>query len=525
MSAILRAVLSMSAVNALSRVTGYLRTVVMAAVLGTGVVANAYAVSNGIASLIYELFLGGILYQIFIPLLVERMTIHGEEDARRLTNALLTVILPLLAAVALLGIVFAEPLVNLATDWTGSEELSAETAQETVDLTVFFFRFFVLYIFFLGLGSVLTGVLNAHRRFFLPTFAPVLNNLFAMACFGGYALLAPRNPEAAVYLLAAVTFGVAVMALVLIPSAWRLGYRLRLVFGHPALLPAVKLAGPMLVFVAASVGVQYVAQLLSTAFNAAPQLYYAFTVFSLPYGVFVIAIETAVMPELSEKHARGDAEGYRDTLSFGLRTMAFIVVPSSVGLIALANPTIGLLYERGNFTPEDTALVANLLIAYSVGLLAYAGYFLLVRAFYSRQNTKIPALLNIVLFAFYAVLAYGLSSMLGVAGVALAYSVASAVFALIGLAAMRREIRRIDGQRLLRSLAKILAAGAAMYVVAWSGTTLLGVGSGFLERVVILTIVGSVSLAAYLGVAFLLNAEELKSVLALWRRRVTEAEG
>ena len=195
MSAILRAVLSMSAVNALSRITGYMRTVVMAAVLGTGVVANAYAVSNGIASLIYELFLGGILYQIFIPLLVERMTIHGEEDARRLTNALLTVILPLLAVVALLGIVFAEPLVNLATDWTGSEELSAKTAQETVDLTVFFFRFFVLYIFFLGLGSVLTGVLNAHRRFFLPTFAPVLNNLFAMACFGGYALLAPRNPE------------------------------------------------------------------------------------------------------------------------------------------------------------------------------------------------------------------------------------------------------------------------------------------------------------------------------------------
>src|SRR5919202_1314637 len=98
MVAILRAVLSTSVATALSRVTGYARTMVMAAVLGTGIVANAYGVSNGIANLIYELFLGGILYSTFIPLLVERMTIHGEEDAQRLTNALLTLILPLLAA-------------------------------------------------------------------------------------------------------------------------------------------------------------------------------------------------------------------------------------------------------------------------------------------------------------------------------------------------------------------------------------------------------------------------------------------
>src|SRR5919202_3455974 len=120
MAAILRAVVSMSAINALSRATGYLRAMVYAAVLGTGAVANAYGASNGIANLIYELFLGGILYSMFVPLLIERIPNHGEEAARRLTNALLTVDLPLLAAVAVLGIIFAEPLVNLTTDWTGS---------------------------------------------------------------------------------------------------------------------------------------------------------------------------------------------------------------------------------------------------------------------------------------------------------------------------------------------------------------------------------------------------------------------
>ena len=522
MSAILRAVLSMSAINALSRATGYARTMVMAAVLGTGVVANAYGASNGIANLIYELFLGGILYSTFIPILVERITTHGEEDARRLTNALLTLILPLLTAVALLGIIFAEPLVTLSTNWTGSEDLSAEAARETLDLAVFFFRFFVVYIIFFGLLSILTGILNAHRRFFLPTFAPVVNNLIAIALFLGYALLAPENPTAAVYLLAATTLGVATMALMLLPTVWRLGYRMRPVFGHPSLLPAMRLAGPVLIFTAGSIGVQFVGQLLATSYNAVPQLYFAFTVFSLPYGIFVIALETALMPELAERYAREDEEGYRETLSFGLRTMIFIMVPASVGLIALATPTIGLLYERGNFTPEDTALVASLLVAYSVGLLAYAGYFLLVRAFYSRQNSKAPAFLNLFSFVLYIAFAYGLSRIMGVVGVALALSGVNAILVLVSLVVMRRQIRSIDGRHLISSLVRVLTAGAAMYTVAWGGTVLLGDGSGALERAAILGIIGSVSLGAYLGAAFLLGAEEMKSVIALLQRRVAQ---
>jgi len=275
----------------------------------------------------------------------------------------------------------------------------------------------------------------------------------------------------------------------------------------------------VVVFTAGSLGVQFFGGLLlGSSFGAVAQLNLAFVVFSLPYGVFVIAIETATMPELSERYARGDVEGYRDTLSFGLRTMAFVVVPASVGLVALAEPIVGLLYERGNFTPEDTNFVASILAAYSVGLLAYAGYFLLVRAFYSRQNTRMPALLNIALFALYASVAYALSSAFGVVGIALALSATNAVFALLCLAAMRREIRYLDGRRLLRSLFKILLAGAVMYAVAWGGTVLLGVGSGFLERTVVLAAVGSASLVAYLGTAFLLGAEELKSAVALLRR-------
>jgi putative peptidoglycan lipid II flippase len=517
--------LSISAATVLSRATGYARWMAQAAVLGTTLVADAYTVSIILPSLIYELFLGGILYSIFIPVLVERMTTHGEEDARRLTNALFTLMLPLMAALALVGIAFAEPFVRLFTDWGAAEELSSAEAERTVDLAVLFFRIFAVQMLFYGVSTIATGVLQSHRRFFLPTFAPALNNLCVIASFVFYALLVGVDHTVALYVLAGgVTVGTAIMALALVPTMWGLGYRPRPQLGHPALLTTARLAGPMVVLVAASVAFQAFGVYLATQFEAVAELNYAFAVFSLPYGIFVVAIATALMPELSEKHARGDDEGYRDTFSFGLRTMVFVVVPSAVGMIALSKPIVGLLYQRGEFGARDTGVVSTLLVAYSVGLLGYSAYFFLVRAFYSRQNTKTPALLNVVIFLLYAALAYGLSRIFGVVGVVLALSIAYAVLAVLGLVATRREIKRIDGRRLLRSTVRVLAAGAAMYVAAWGGTAAFGIGSDALGRVLILTAVGGASLAVYLGVAYALKAEELNSAVALLRRR-RAAEG
>ncbi|MDQ3862519.1 MAG: murein biosynthesis integral membrane protein MurJ [Actinomycetota bacterium] len=518
MSAILRSVLSISAATILSRATGYARWMAQAAALGAGYVADAYTAAILLPGLIYELFMGGILYSIFIPVLVDRITKVGEEDARRLTNALFTLVLPLMVVLSALGIVFARPLVLLATDWRSG--LSPAEASRTLDLAVLFFRIIILQMFFYGISTIGTGVLQAHRHFFLPTFAPVLNNLIVIASFVAYAMLVGIDRTAAFYVLAiGATAGVAGMALALVPTMWSLGYRPRPQFGHPALLPTARLAGPMVVLVAASVGFQLFSAYLATGFEALSELNYAFTIFSLPYGVFVVAIATALMPELSEKHSLGDADGYRETFSFGLRTMTFVVIPSAVGMISLSKPIVGLLYERGNFDAADTKAVSGLLVVYAAGLLGYSVYFFLVRAFYSRQNTKTPAVLNVVIFVLYAVLAYGLSRLLGVSGVVLALSIAYGVLAILSLAATRREIGPIDGRRLLRSLLKILAAGTLMYVVARTGTLLVGEGSDFAERLLILVTLGGASLAVYIGVAFVLRTEELESAFALLRRR------
>ena len=527
MSSILRSMLSISAATVLSRATGFLRMMVFAAVFGTSVVAQAYTVSSLLPSLIYELFLGGIFYSIFIPILLDRITHHGEEDARNLTNALLTLALPLLAVVSVVGIVFADSIVGLATDWSDSEDLSPQETQEMLDLAALLFRIFVLQMLFYGINTIGTGVLQAHRRFFLPTFAPVLNNLIVVASFIAYALIAPRNETLAIYVLAiGASLGVAVMAFALVPTMWRLGYKPRVQFGHPALAHAARLAGPMLVLVAASVGLQFVANYFATSFNAATELGLAFVIFSLPYGIFVVAVVTALMPELSEQHSRGDADGYQDTLSFGLRLVSFVVIPSTVGMVLLAEPIVGLLYQRGEFGAQDTQTVAALLAAYAVGLLGYSVYFLLVRAFYSRQNTMTPALLNVSLFVLYTATVYLLSRTdIGVVVVVLALSGSYTLLALAGLVATRRAIQRIGGRQLLTSLAKTLLAGTVMYAVAWAGASILGTGAGALGRVGIIAAVGGTSLAAYLGTAFLLKAEEITWAATLLKKRVGKAPG
>lgn len=519
MSNLLRATLSISAATVLSRITGYGRWMAMAAVLGTSLVADAYTAAAVLPSRIYELFLGGIMYSIFIPVLVERMTNHGEDDARSLTNALFTVVLPLMAAVTLAGIVLAEPLVTLVTNWENSELSSAEI-ERTTELAVLLFRIFAVQMLFYGVNTIAVGVLQSHRRFFLATFAPVLNNLITIASFLTYPFIAAQNQTLAYYVLAGgATVGVAVMTLALIPTLLSLGYVPRPQLGHPALLPTMKLAGPMVILVAASVGFQLFGTFLATEFSAVADITYAFVIFSVPYGIFAVAISSALLPELSEQHALGDSESYRATFSLGLRSIAFILVPAAVGTGVLAEPIVGLLYERGAFDIEQTRSVATLLATYSLGMVGYSAYFFMVRAFYSRQNTWTPATLNVLILLAYAGLAYTLSRFFQAPGVVLALSASYTALALVSLAATRREIRRIDGRRLALSLAKISAAGTAMYAVARLGTATLGTGTVFWDRVIILSLVGGLSCVVYLGVALVLRTEELGYARSLLRRR------
>ena len=221
----------------------------------------------------------------------------------------------------------------------------------------------------------------------------------------------------------------------------------------------------------------------------------------------MVAITTALMPELSEKYSLGDADGYRDTFSFGLEDDGLRRRTVGGGHdLALRASSSGCSTSAETSTPGIPTVVSGLLVVYAAGLLGYSVYFYLVRAFYSRQNTKTPAALNVVIFLLYAALAYGLSQVWGLIGVVLGLAVAYSVLAILSLAAMRRETGRLDGTAppRLRSQGARLRGGHVRRRPRL-GTTLLGVGSDFAERLLVLIAVGGVSLAVYLGVAFLLG--------------------
>ena len=321
-----------------------------------------------------------------------------------------------------------------------------------------------------GLGAgIATGLLNAHRRFAAPMFAPVLNNLVAIATFFTFAAL-PGPPEPTTtnitdlqrYVLAiGTTLGVAAMTVALWPSLRRLGFRWRwtLDLADPGLRKVVRLSGWALVYVVVNqVGVLVVIVLAAAVQGGYTAYQAAFIFFQLPYAIFAVSIMTALLPSLSGLWAAGEVDRFRVQLAQGIRGTAFIVVPAALGYLALASPIVRLLLEHGVAGEQSTALVAGVLQVFSLGLFSFSAFQVLLRAFYAMQDTRTPALINVFAVGLNTLVNLLYFRYLKVEGLALghatAYTFAAATAALI----LRRRVGGLEGRRLVRGLGEALAA-------------------------------------------------------------------
>ena len=247
----------MSVGTTLSRITGYLRLSAQTAALGVSALGNTYATANTTPNIIYELVLGGILTSVFVPVFVEWLQKHGREEAWLVADRVLTLTLVVLAAVAIVGAIFAPQIIRLYLSASDAADKEAQIA-----LGTFFLRWFMPQIVFYGIGAVATGLLQAERKFAAPMFAPILNNLSVIATFGIYAWLVGSGTSSVEHitfaektvLAAGTTFGVAAMTLALWPSLRRLGFRwhLRFDWNHPAVRRLGKLALWVVVYVVAN---------------------------------------------------------------------------------------------------------------------------------------------------------------------------------------------------------------------------------------------------------------------------------
>ncbi len=523
----------MSVGTALSRVTGFLRLSAMAYALGIAEtrLADAYNIANITPNIIYELALGGILTSVFLPVFVEWLQSRGREAAWDVGRKVLAIAAVSLSIISALGIVLAPWIIRLYT-----VGVPAGQRQIVEDLASFFLRWFMPQIVFYGIGAVATGLLNAHRRFAVPMFAPILNNLIVIATFltfnamshPGQAVLA-TGPQKLV-LAVGTTLGVVVMTVALWPSLRRLGFRFRWQRGwmDEAVVRIAHLAKWVVIYVVANQLGYLVVLILAARVKGGYTAYAAaFMLFQLPHAIFIVSVFTALLPAMSARWVDGDRHAFRELLARGIRWTAVIVVPAALGYLVLAVPIVRLLLQHGAAHSRSTDLVAGVLVFFSLGLFSFSTFQLLLRAYYSMQDTRTPALVNIaavclnVLVDLVLVLALGM----GVRGLALGHAIAY-TFGSIGLLALiRRRLGGLDGSRILSGLSRTFLAAGVTAAVAWLVARGIGewVGTGTLGGRAA-QVLGAVAagMLAFVASALMFRVEEVdvvrRQLAARWHR-------
>ncbi|MDQ3680021.1 MAG: oligosaccharide flippase family protein, partial [Actinomycetota bacterium] len=347
----------MAAGTALSRITGFGRLFALAYALGFTRLTDTYNLANVTPNIVYELVLGGVLSATLVPVFVRSLATEPtekDEDAWRSVSAVATVVGALLLLVTAAFLAAAPWLISL---YTLGQEGPAAAEQRAVATTLL--RMFAPQVAFYGAVTVTTALLQARRRFAAPMFAPVLNNVIVIAMLlllprvaGDLSLPGVRDDAAALALLGfGTTAGVGAMAVTQLVALRRANVRLRPRWepGHEAVRTVLRLSGWTLAFtIANQVALWLVLTLANRGQDGDVAAYQAGQVFFLlPHGVFAVSVMSALLPDLSERWARGDLDGYRRRLSLGLRTIAAVIVPAAVGYLCLARPIVAVVLEHG----------------------------------------------------------------------------------------------------------------------------------------------------------------------------------
>jgi putative peptidoglycan lipid II flippase len=529
--AFVRRTASMSVGTALSRITGFLRVSATAFALGVAQtrLATSYTVANNTPNMVYELVLGGVLTSVFVPVFVQWLQERDREDAWDVARSVLTITFVVLSAITAITILAAPWIVRLYMVGAGKGP-GADAARA---FATFCLRLFMPQIVFYGLGAVATGLLNAHRRFAVPMFAPILNNVIVIATMIAFVAL-PGGPDtptpsnittAQRWLLACgTTLGVVGMTLVLLPSLRRLGFRFRwrLDWRHEAVRRVARLALWTLVYVAANQIGLLVVIVMATGRAGYAAYAAALILFQLPHAIFAVSIFTALLPAMSTRWTLGDKAGFRAQLSQGIRATAAIILPAVAGYLVLATPIVRLVLQHGAATAEDTELVSGLLQYFALGLFFFSLFQLLLRAFYAMQDTRTPALVNIVATAVNigANLLFFFAFRMKVPGLALGYSISYAFGSIALLLLIRRRLGGLDGRRIVPTVARTLVASIATALLAWLAARQIGHALGTATvGAQAAQVAGAVlaGLLAFVAVALILRIDEVETI----RRQLT----
>lgn len=529
----------MAAGTVVSRATGFVRTLVMAAAIGVGTLNDIYQVANVLPTMIYILVAGGALNAVFMPQLVRAMS-RDKDNGEAYANRLLTLLMVALGVVTVIGVIGAPYFVRAL-----SPEIASDA--QKFELAVTFARYCIPTIFFMGLHVILGQILNSRGRFGALMWTPVLNNIIIIITFGAFIWVfgtaktshvqaSTITPEGVRLLGVGTLLGLVVQALAMLPYLRKTGFHFRLRFdwrGH-GLGKTARLAKWTLLFVLVNqAGVIVVTQLATAAGATADQqgnsgtgitaYNYALLLWQMPQAIITVSVMTAVLPRISQAAQGGDITAVRDDLSHGLRTSAIAIVPCAFGFLALGVPLATFLYSG----TDGAQNIGFVLMAFGLGLIPYSAQYVVLRGFYAYEDTRTPfyntsvvAAVNVLTsLACYAVL----PARWAVTGMAASYGLAYAFGVLVAWRRMRRKLGGdLDGARVGRTYARLaavsspaalVAAAAAFSVMHLLGAHRTGSSAGLAAGVILFV-------AVFVSIARLMRLDELNALRALIRTRI-----
>jgi len=516
-----------SAATMASRVLGLARDQLFAALVGANAWSDAFVAAFRIPNLLRDLFAEGALSSAFVPTFAETHRNRGPEQAWQLANLVVGLVLTVVGTLTLLGVLFAPQVVAVV-----APGFAPEQAAITVRLT----RIMMPFLLLVSLAATAMGALNAQQRFTAPALAPALFNVGSIGVGLGL-WFAGLGPEAAVTGWSVGTlFGGLLQLFAQAPALHRLGYRFRPrlggALGEPGVRRIARLMGAAVIGLSATqVNIVVNTIFASHEDRAVTWLNFAFRLMQFPLGVFGVAIATVAGAGVARKAAERDLPAVRETLGSAMRLVAFLNVPSAVGLALLASPIISLIYEHGRFRASDTAGTAQALLFYALGLYAYSAVKVLAPAFYAFDLARVPLIGSVMGMVANVGLNLALYPVLGYRGVALGTSLAATMnFAVLAIAWRLRfgEGGSGLGPGIWRQLAKVLAASAVLGVVAWGTHHLVAArvtGHGLGRQAVRALVPVAAGGLAYLAAAAALGVAELQELWGALRRRAGRRAG
>lgn len=509
---------SVGGATMVSRVLGFAREALIGATLGAGPVADAFYAAFRFPNLFRRILAEGAFNAAFVPLFAKELEGGGKQAAREFAEQVLSVLVMVLLALSALAMILMPVLVT----WIIAPGF-AETP-EKLDLTVAMTRIMFPYLFCMSLVAMLSGILNSMRRYFLAALVPALLNVVLIAVLSAALINGIEQRDAGMWMAWGVFISGALQLFFLAWGVRREGFPMSM--RAPRLTPEVKrlllLMGPVVLTGGATQINLLIGQIIASMQEGAIALLnYADRINQLPLGVIGIAVGVVLLPELSRALKAGNAVEAAHLQNRSVEFALGITVPAAVGLMVMPAPIINILYERGAFTAETTAMTATALAAFASGLPAYVVIKVFQASYFAREDMKTPMWFALAQVGANIALSLALFPTYGHVAIAAATSISAWINALLLMAVLWQRGDFRPAASTMRNLALVAVAAIVMGGSIWLAldplTPLTG-NSSFVVRLISVAALIAAGALIYFVIVIATGALDRRQLMRSLRR-------